>query len=194
MRLRYFFCALVILGCVSIVSAEETFPILTPTANFTAKFTSGSAPLTVQITDTSTGILEFNNMNGYVVYNNPTEPTIVTFTPSALILNITNYHWNDAQGSSSTGTIALKHQDGTIYGPWITNRVTGIWNGILNWTARPSVTVKAGQYTVIDAMPSTWSHNFQSGDAGFSQIYYGRHHGDTGSHHGLWRRRTADLR
>ena len=34
------------------------------------------------------------------------------------------------------------------------------------------MTVKAGQYTVIDSMPSTWSHNFQSGDAGFSQIFY----------------------
>ena len=118
------------------------------------------------------GTSEFNNGNIYTVYNGPTSPTFVTFTTPVQIISITNYHWNNGKGASP-GSIALKHSDGTIHGYWSASGQPG-QGGVqnANWIANPSVTIKAGTYTVLDSDPSTWAQNTQSGNAGMTRIVY----------------------
>jgi hypothetical protein len=108
----------------------------------------------------------FDNQNILAVYNGGTSPTFDL--PSATVITtIRTYHWNDANGNGSTGTISLKGDDGTVYGPWSTTGAEG-QGGVPNayWTASPGVTVPAGRYTVIDSDPGTWSQNADSGGEG----------------------------
>lgn len=129
-------------------------------------------PVTVPVTSAQGGTSEFNNGNIYTVYNGPTSPTFVTFTTPVQIISITNYHWNNGKGASP-GSIALKHSDGTIHGYWSASGQPG-QGGVqnANWIANPSVTIKAGTYTVLDSDPSTWAQNTQSGNAGMTRIVY----------------------
>ena len=117
----------------------------------------------------STEPVKFGNTNNGGVSNNPSQPTVYTFATPVTIISITNYHWNDGKGTTSPGTIALKHSDGTVYGPWSTSGTLG-QGGVPNayWTANPSVTIKAGKYTVIDSDTSTWAQNSGSGNAGMT--------------------------
>lgn len=62
-----------------------------------------------------TGTSEFNNGNIYAVYNGASQPTIVTFSTPVQIISVSNYHWNNGNGATSTGSIALQHEDGTMY-------------------------------------------------------------------------------
>ena len=75
------------------------------------------------------------------------------------------YHYNNGNGSTP-GTIALKHSDGTTYGPWSASGTTQNQY----WTVTPNVTIKAGTYTVVDSNTTTWSYNSSSKNAGFVQI------------------------
>jgi hypothetical protein len=113
----------------------------------------------------------FDNQNILAVYNGGTSPAFSL--PSATIIDtIRTYHWNDANGNGSTGTISLKADDGTVYGPWSTTGADG-QGGVPNayWTASPGVTVPAGRYTVIDSDPGTWSQNADSGGAGHAIVH-----------------------
>ncbi|MDO9325854.1 MAG: hypothetical protein Q7T80_12975 [Methanoregula sp.] len=118
---------------------------------------------------TTAAPVQFGNLNSGAVSSNPTQPTVLTFTTPVKIVSITNYHWNSGKGTASTGTITLKHSDGTVYGPWSTSGTSG-QGGVpnANWVAAPQVTIKAGTYTVIDSDPSTWAQNTQSGHTGMT--------------------------
>ena len=112
-------------------------------------------------------VILFDNFNILAVQNGATSPTFDV--PSATtITKIQTYHWNNASGSGSTGTISLQADDGTVYGPWVTVGAEG-QGGVPNayWTASPNVTIPAGRYTVIDSDPGTWSQNADSGGVGF---------------------------
>ena len=76
-----------------------------------------------------------------------------------------------AEARHVAGTIALRHSDGTVYGPWQTEGALG-QGGVKNayWFVRPNADIKAGTYTVVDSDPSTWSHNSGSAGAGFTEI------------------------
>lgn len=113
----------------------------------------------------------FDNFNILAVQNGGTSPTFEVLS-AITITNIQTYHWNDANGHSSTGTISLKADDGTVYGPWATVGAEG-QGGVPNayWVANPNVTIPAGHYTVIDSDPSTWSQNADSGGEGFVIVY-----------------------
>ena len=90
---------------------------------------------------------------------NVTVPTKITY--------VWTYHWNNSMGKEP-GTIALKHEDGTVYGPWKTTGRKGQDNvPNANWDAEPDVVIKKGRYTVVDSDPSSWSHNEQSNNHGF---------------------------
>jgi hypothetical protein len=69
------------------------------------------------------------------------------------------------------GTIALRHSDGTVYGPWQSEGAIG-QGGVRNayWFVRPNVEIKAGSYTVVDSDKATWSQNSGSAGAGFVEI------------------------
>lgn len=90
------------------------------------------------------------------VSNGPTAPSVVSL-PAARVTAITTYHWNNAQGDTP-GTIALRGEDGTVYGPFRTTGSPG-QGGVPNayWTAITNVQVPAGSYTVIDSSPATWA-------------------------------------
>jgi hypothetical protein len=93
------------------------------------------------------------------VFGGGTSPT-VTFAQSYYLTDILTYHWNDGKGTPA-GTIALRDANGKTYGPWTATLESGVY-----WTAKPSVTIPAGTYTVLDSDPSTWSQNSETGGNG----------------------------
>lgn len=108
--------------------------------------------------------------NVLAVENSPTAPSVADL-PAARITAIVTYHWNAAQGATP-GTVALRAEDGTTYGPFPTSGSEG-QGGVPNayWTATVNVSVPAGRYTVIDSDPSTWAQNADSGGRGFVRIH-----------------------
>lgn len=108
--------------------------------------------------------------NGGGAENGPTAPTVFTVREAYVITSIQTYHWNGGHGARSV-TIALRHEDGTVHGPWQAVGAT-VQGGKANvyWTVEPKVTIKPGTYTVVDSDPSTWAQNAQSGGRGFAQI------------------------
>lgn len=95
------------------------------------------------------------------VFNGGTSPT-VTFKQSYYLTEITTYHWNKGNGTPA-GTIALQDKNGKTYGPWAATLVSGV-----DWTAKPSFTIPAGSYTVIDSDPSTWAQNTDTAGQGMT--------------------------
>ena len=113
----------------------------------------------------------FDNQNILAVYNGGTSPSF-TVASATTITKIQTYHWNDASGNGSTGTISLRADDGTVYGPWDTVGAEG-QGGVPNayWAATPNETIPAGRYTVVDSDPGTWSQNADSGGEGFVIVH-----------------------
>jgi hypothetical protein len=103
------------------------------------------------------------------VENKPTVPTTFTTQAAWLVTEILTYHWNDAQGMLSPGTIGLRAADGTMYGPWQATGLDG-QGGVpnVNWVVNPNIIIPPGDYTVIDSDPGTWSQNEETGGAGMS--------------------------
>ena len=113
----------------------------------------------------------FANGNIGGVSNKPTKPTVFTVKKGCTITSINDYHWNDSKGTPAPGQISIKHQDGTVYGPWNAVGSPG-QGGVRNayWECRPNVPIKEGTYTVIDSDPATWSQNAESGGQGFTEV------------------------
>ncbi len=113
-------------------------------------------------------IIETGNIGG--VQNNPNcRPEFSIAVPHRITL-IRNYHWNYGKGAPG-GTISLRKQDGTVYGPWQTSTGSGQGGAQnINWTASPNIVLPAGTYMVIDSDPATWSQNSQSKGCGFTRI------------------------
>lgn len=104
------------------------------------------------------------------VSNGPTAPSVLTL-PAARITAITTYHWNNAQGAAP-GTIALRGEDGTLYGPFPTTGSPG-QGGVPNayWTAITNVRIPAGRYTVADSSPGTWAWAPDTGGRGMVTVW-----------------------
>ncbi|HPX60854.1 MAG TPA: hypothetical protein PLN25_03675, partial [Deltaproteobacteria bacterium] len=111
----------------------------------------------------------FSNGNIAGVQNGPSRTTSFTIQTPHRVTFIYNYHYFN--NGRLPGTIALRHSDGTLYGPWQTEGALG-QGGVKNayWFVRPNADIKAGTYTVVDSDPSTWSHNSGSAGAGFTEI------------------------
>jgi hypothetical protein len=111
----------------------------------------------------------FNNWNTGGVGVGPTVATTFKIDRPARVTYLNSYHYNYGRGTK-TGTLALRHSDGTLYGPWTVKGSTasGAPNGL--WETEPGVVLKPGAYTVIDSDPSTWSNNGQSGSCGFAEV------------------------
>lgn len=112
-----------------------------------------------------------NNWNIGSVDNNPTCSPFFTIFEPQMITYIDTYHWNYGSGTPSGGTITLRKDDGTEYGPWQVETESG-QGGVLNawWIAYPNEVIPAGTYTIIDSEPETWSKNSESEDCGFSKV------------------------
>ncbi|MDO9490949.1 bacterial Ig-like domain-containing protein [Acetobacterium sp.] len=136
---------------------------------------------------TDVGVQErriFNSWNvGGVESGTAMSPTFTITEPYALTF-ISTYHYLGS--GQPAGTISLRHEDGTIYGPWtpqlvnncvwvINNKAPGThedFRADLGTVVSDSKypVIKAGTYTVIDSNPSTWSINEESGYYGFTEI------------------------
>ena len=113
----------------------------------------------------------YANWNIGGVGNKPTQPTRFTVRKSCVITYINDYHWNSGRGTRTPGQISIRHEDGTIYGPWQATGAPG-QGGVPNavWECRPNVEVKEGTYTVIDSDPASWAQNAESGGQGFTEV------------------------
>jgi len=111
----------------------------------------------------------FSNGNIYGVQNHPSRETTFTVGAPYRVTFIYTYHYFNR--GVKPGTIALKHSDGTVYGPWQAAGAVG-QGGVPNayWFVRPNVVIKPGHYTVIDSDRPTWSHNSGSSGAGFVEL------------------------
>ena len=114
----------------------------------------------------------WDNGNVGAITGTAMNPTKVTFSTPVNISYMNTYHWNRAKGATP-GTISLKGEDGTIYGPWQATGADG-QGGVKNayWVVYPYVTLKAGKYTIVDSDPSTWATNSQGNNIGFAHIKY----------------------
>lgn len=116
-----------------------------------------------------TGVL-FEIGNIYAVADNPPEVTTIKLDGPARITSITTYHWNGGRGATP-GSIALMSEAGEMFGPWEAVGKPG-QGGVPNayWTVTPDIALQAGEYDVIDTDVETWSHNKESGGAGFVRV------------------------
>ena len=92
-----------------------------------------------------------------------------TFKEANRITYIKTYHY--VNNGKPAGTIALRHEDGTMYGPWQAEG-TDLGGNVPNafWVVRPNIEIKPGRYSIFDSDPSTWSYNSQSKGWGMIEI------------------------
>lgn len=113
--------------------------------------------------------LLWTNGNIGGVQNGPTNPTVITLEEDSLVVSLMNYHYfNDG---AKPGTISLIGPDGATYGPWQAKGRVG--QGDVKdayWDTFPNIELKAGDYTVVDSDPSTWSQNDESENQGFTEV------------------------
>lgn len=130
-----------------------------------------AAPLPARATPpTSPAVRELcNTTNIAGVESRPTAPTVFSISQPHVITYIMDYHYFN--NGARPGTIALRHSDGTRYGPWRATGRTG-QGGVLNavWEVTPNVEIKAGTYTVVDSDSGTWSQNAESGHRGHTLV------------------------
>lgn len=77
------------------------------------------------------------------------------------ITELYTYHWNDGQGQPIAGTVTLRADDGTTYGPWQAEVINKVY-----WRVTPKQVIPAGNYTLIDSDPKTWAQNSTSNGTG----------------------------
>lgn len=108
--------------------------------------------------------------NIYAVGRGPSKPTTFKLDQRSELIYISTYHWNDARGKAP-GTISLRHEDGTLYGPFAAEGKPG-QGGVPNayWECEPGVELKAGNYTIIDSDPASWAQNEASYGCGFAKV------------------------
>lgn len=113
------------------------------------------------------------------VLNQPLTPTTFRLDQPMALTMIFTYHWNYGQGMAP-GRISLRHEDGTVYGPWPAVPSYKYW--VVNFIkpgeasfelTRVAVTpqcpvLKPGRYTVVDSSPQTWSQNAETGYMGIT--------------------------
>ncbi len=100
----------------------------------------------------------FEITNVAAVQSKPTKPSVFTTDQEYTITKITTYHYYN--NNTLPGTISLKDENGTVYGPWQAVGRVGQGN-VANayWECYPYVKLKAGTYTIVDSAPDTWSQN-----------------------------------
>ncbi|HCX02107.1 MAG TPA: hypothetical protein DHO02_06940, partial [Syntrophaceae bacterium] len=133
------------------------------------KLSQTTPPVTQQNLPSVTDPVIYFNGNIAGVQNGPTRETTFTINASHRVTFIYTYHYFN--NGKLPGTIALRHSDGTVHGPWQAEGALG-QGGVKNayWFVRPNVEIKAGSYTVVDSDKATWSHNSGSSGAGFVEI------------------------
>lgn len=110
-----------------------------------------------------------NTTNKEAVSGFGASPSFTIDRAYRLVFVMTYHYFNEGRGP---GVIALRHSDGTLYGPWpATGRAGqgGVANA--NWDVYPdNVVLQPGSYTVLDSDPATWSTNAASGFRGHAIV------------------------
>ncbi|GEM_PF-3018557 len=151
------------LGAVGVIVLVGGLILLVP------KFLPNRAPIT-RANFTSAPIIIFENGNKQGVQNGPVAPTKFSIRQAHFVTHIYTYHWNNGNGSTP-GRIRLQSAKGRVFGPWEARGTPGHNNAQnVNWVVEPNREIPAGDYTVVDSEPSTWSQNISSGSAGFTTI------------------------
>ena len=118
----------------------------------------------------SAATMLYDNHNDGAVKNGGKPATFELEAPTT-IATIENYHYAEGKGTPGGGTIGLKAEDGTTYGPWETETTDG-QGGVPNayWTATVNILLPPGSYTITDSDPRTWSQNAGSKGVGMTRI------------------------
>jgi hypothetical protein len=116
-----------------------------------------------------------NNWNGQAVSNCPAAGNncALTFTLTAptRIDQIETYHWNNGVGEKPNQVqIILQTLSGVVKGRFPATGSPATNGALANWTAKIGLLLSAGQYTIIDSKPATWSQNAASGGKGFTIV------------------------
>jgi len=98
------------------------------------------------------------------VFNEGTNPT-VTFDHDYYVTEIWTYHYNNGQGTPAGG-MEIRSADGTVYGPWYADLENKFY-----WVVKPNQIIPAGEYTIIDSYPLTWSQNSETQGQGMAWAY-----------------------
>ena len=145
------------------LSRSQSFDIETENADF------GPYATKTDIAKPKESEVIYDSWNIHSVNNAPACSPVFTIDEPRMITYIDTYHWNWGKGTNSDGTISLKNGDGEIFGPWTVALESG--SGVANvwWISHPDEVIPAGNYTVVDSDPDTWSWNSQS-SCGFTKI------------------------
>ena len=121
---------------------------------------------------TGAEVVLFDNTNTGAVVNAPPQPTLFTLSREARVTYLMTYHWNDGLGATPPAGEGQRIRDsaGAEYGPFPVVATSGSGHPSVNWISRPDVNLPAGEYTILDPDPGTWSHNVASGSSGFAAI------------------------
>lgn len=111
----------------------------------------------------------FTNWNKGGVLSSPLSPTVFEVPYLLRLTYLNTYHYHFGRGAKA-GTIALRHTDGTLYGPWQAKGVLSSGAPDGTWEVRPDVVLKPGTYTIVDSSPETWSQNSASSGKGFAEV------------------------
>jgi len=114
-------------------------------------------------------IFERNTLGA--VDNSPPNPTKFSLDRERTITKIETYHWNHGQGKAP-GMIGLQDENSKVIGMWPAEGEPGS-RGVADayWEVRPHVTLPAGEYSILDSDPATWSHNLETGGEGIVWVY-----------------------
>lgn len=144
--------------------AASSGVIAAPAANLTALPASAMPVMQVAGRDFSSRLLPIQ-----AIAPPATPAARITLTQAGQLTLIQTYHWNNGLGAQP-GSIALIDEQGRRYGPWPATGTPGP-GGMANiyWNAQPMLTLPAGNYTVVDSDPTTWTPDAQNGGRGFSR-------------------------
>lgn len=122
------------------------------------------------------GKVLFNNFNGNGVDINPSKKTVFRLSGRCTITEVQTFHHNRYRGKVP-GKIYIKGVDGTT-GSWAFNARPGLssWKNYYlpnaNWIVNPSnLTIGPGTYEINVSDRASWSHNAQSGNAGYAIVW-----------------------
>jgi hypothetical protein len=174
MRVRSFaapaVCVLLAMTALAIAACGPEKEMWSQRSSWEASETpTAAATAPAAATPTAAPVKLFDLGNVYGVTAGAKAPTF-TFDNDATVTEIMDYHYI-VGGGPTPGTIALKRDDGTVFGPWQTVGLDGQGN-VKNayWDAKPNAQIPAGTYTVVDSDPGTWSTNEQANGLGFVTI------------------------
>lgn len=85
------------------------------------------------------------------------------------IEQVMTYHYG---AKTRPGTIGLRHESGTVYGPWRAAGAIGQGNvRDAYWWVQPDIVIPPGRYEVIDSDPASWAWEAQTRGTGIYQVW-----------------------